>query len=87
MTRQTDILRAEIVEALREVGATVVSLYKVGGCPELLVGFRGTNYLLNVTTPTGHVAAIRWLWGETWTGQVVVVRSVDEALRAIGAIT
>lgn len=41
--------QAQIVRALRQVGATVLSLADMGdGCPDLLVGFRGFNILLEV---------------------------------------
>ncbi len=39
----------EIVAALRAAGATVEYLHAVGGgCPDLLVGYRGANYVLEV---------------------------------------
>ena len=39
--------QAEIVSALRQVGAEVQSLASVGqGVPDLLVGFRSRNFLL-----------------------------------------
>ncbi len=39
----------EIVAALRGVGASVQDLAAVGkGCPDLLVGYRGQNYVIEV---------------------------------------
>ena len=44
-----DANQTEIVKALRQVGASVQSLASTGkGCPDLLVGFRGVNWLLEV---------------------------------------
>ena len=41
-----DSNHAEIVAALRGIGAYVMSLASVGGgCPDLLVGFRGHTFL------------------------------------------
>ena len=87
---KADRNQREIMEALRQVGATVVSLHRVGqGVPDLLVGFRGQNYLIEVKNPQGRgrrltEAEARFM--ETWRGQVAVVASVEEALRVIGAI-
>ena len=87
--KRTDANQSAIMAVLREVGATVVDLSAVGkGCPDLLVGFRGVTYLLEVknvkgknkTTPDQDVF---YAW---WRGApVTIVRTADEALSAIGA--
>lgn len=82
----------QIVDALRGIGATVQSLATVGkGCPDLLVGYRGINLLLEIKDGSKPPSARRLTpdeeaWHATWRGPVAVVESVDEALRAIGAI-
>jgi hypothetical protein len=49
---RVDHNHAEIVRALRDVGATVESLAAIGsGCPDALVGFRGVNVLLEIKNP------------------------------------
>ena len=46
---RADSNQAEIVDALRKVGASVQPIHTVGGgVPDLLVGFRGQNYLFEV---------------------------------------
>ena len=87
--KKTDANQSAIVAVLREVGATVVDLSAVGrGVPDLLVGFRGVSYLLEVknvkgknrTTPDQDVF---YAW---WRGApAIIVRTADEALSAIGA--
>lgn len=82
----------EIVRALRAVGATVQSLAAVGkGCPDLLVGFRGQNYALEIKDGSKPPSARKLTpdekrWHDEWRGRVVVVESTDDALRVIGAI-
>ncbi len=84
-----DVNQPEIVQALRQVGATVLHLHQLGkGAPDLLVGFRGVVYLLEVKQP-GHADDLtpderefHVLWGKT----VNVVTTPEEALRVIGAI-
>ena len=73
---------AQIRAALERVGATVVP----DGPLDLLVGFRGANYLLEVKTATGKLRVKQEGFIRRWKGQVHVVRSVDEALAVIGAI-
>lgn len=78
----------EIVRVLRALGATVLSLAAVGhDAPDLLVGWRCINYLLEVKQPGEQPTDGQRLWHLTWNGRrVKVVTSPDEALRAIGAV-
>jgi hypothetical protein len=81
--------QAQIVRALRQVGATVLSLADMGeGCPDLLVGFRGFNLLLEVKDGNSSPSDQRLTedqkrWHAIWSGQVCVVRSAEEAVKAI----
>lgn len=93
---KVDENQPEIVEALRAVGATVTPLHTVGGgVPDLLCGFRGVTYLLEVKVPVGKrdpkpakTTEDQDRWFSVWRGdRVRIVTSVDQALRAIGAIT
>jgi len=93
MTRRyaakVDRNQAEIVAALRGAGATVQPLHAVGkGCPDLLVGFRGRNILLEVKdwkaaksdrVLTSHQEE----WHGGWKGQVAQVETVDAALAVV----
>lgn len=81
-----DINEAQIVAALRAIGASVQHL-SAPGVPDLLVGFRGANMLLEVKRTKGKLTAPEAEWHNEWRGQVAIVRSVDDALRLIGAIT
>ena len=90
--RRVDDNQAEIVQALRASGASVQHLYAVGhGCPDLLVARAGVNYLLEVkdcrkSPSERRLTPDEAAWHQAWNGSVMVVSSVDEALRAIGAI-
>lgn len=81
-----DANQPEIVKALRRCGAHVVDLHAIGGgCPDLLVGFRGVNYLIEIKTLVGKVRTGQADFQATWPGgRVVIVRSIVEALVAIG---
>jgi hypothetical protein len=81
--------QAQIVRALRQVGATVLSLADMGdGCPDLLVGLRGWNYLLEIKDGNASPSEQRLTedqerWHKIWAGQVCIVRSPEEAIKAI----
>lgn len=86
---KVDANQTEIVQALRQIGATVQSLAAVGnGCPDLLVGFRGKNWLLEIKDgnkpPSAQALTPHQVeWHRVWAGHVVVVNSVDSAIAAI----
>lgn len=76
----------EIIEALEGVGATVVQNPVGKGQPDLIVGYMGVTYLLEVKMPGNKLnpKQVKWHWN--WSGQVDVVTTPDEALAAIGAL-
>lgn len=84
---KVDANQAEIVAALRGVGASVQSLAPVGnGCVDLLVGFRKANYLLEVKGDKGKLTDEQVEWHRQWQGEAHIVRTVDDALIAIDAM-
>ena len=78
-----------IVGALARVGASPRSLASLGdGCPDLLVGFRGKTYLMEVKSESGTLTQDQTEWIAGWHGgKVHLVRSVDDALAVIGVLT
>lgn len=92
MAKRVDGNQRLIVAALRDIGASVQHLHTQGhGCPDVLVGFRGTNFLLEIKdsakpASARHLTVYESQWHQAWQGQVAVVNDVDEALAAIGAL-
>ena len=92
---------ADIVQVLRSVGASVTRINEAGA-PDLLVGFRGVTYCLECKTPKrkdgkgqsnaskggrGELTAAQVEWWRSWRGgPAVVVRSMTDALQAVGAM-
>lgn len=93
MKERVDNNHGEIVNGLRAIGATVRSTAGVAdGFPDLTVGWRGVNYLLEVKDGAKPPSKRKLTPDEqkfhaTWRGQVCVVESLDDALRTIGALT
>lgn len=89
-----------IVQALEGAGAYVTRL-DGDGVPDLLVGYKGRSFLLEVKLPLGprggvhhhgregsrgDLTAAQVKWWDAWPGEpAIVVRSAAEALAAIGA--
>lgn len=78
---KTDENQVRIVETLRKVGATVQVLSAVGkGCPDLLIGWRGKNLLIEVKSKRGKFTPEQVEWWAEWRGQKQVIRSCLEAI-------
>lgn len=83
---KVDANQAEIVAALRAIGATVTSLATVGnGCPDIVVGYRGINLLYEIKDGRKPKSARALTekekaWHAAWAGQACIVESVDEAI-------
>lgn len=84
--RRTDANQAEIVAALRKVGCYVMDLSHVGrGCPDLLVSDRQKIlHVMEIKTAKGKLNKRQQEWHAQWQGPCHVVRSVAEALAAVG---
>jgi len=84
-----DTNHKEIVKALREVGATVVSLASMKhGCPDLMVGYQNETILMEIKkdkkakfTPDQIEFMGKWKGGP-----ISRVDSVEAAIRALGVI-
>ena len=83
---RVDANQPAIVAALRGIGASVLHLHQLKNCCDLLVGYRGRTFLMEVKDPsqpeskrqlTPGEAAFR----ESWRGSPYhVIHSFDEAL-------
>jgi Holliday junction resolvase len=87
--RRTDANQAEIVKTLRQAGADVYDLSKVGkGIPDLLVTFNGETILMEVKRDAkAKFTAEQLKFIANWKGGPLSrVDSPESALRVIGLI-
>ena len=86
---KVDANQNAIVAALREARCGVLSLASLGGgVPDTLVWSPYTrSYAVHeVKGPDGELTPDQVTFHAAWPGPIVIVRSVDEALAAVGAL-
>jgi len=86
-TSRVDANQAEVVEALRKVGWSVALTHEVGkGFPDLVVAKDGYTLLVEVKNgEAGKLTRQQVEFMSNWTGDVVVVRSAEDAILAVTA--
>ena len=79
--KRADTNQAAIVLELRKLGYSVQMLHTVGGgCPDIVVGHDGKNYLFEIKSRGGKLTQDEAIFFEVWHGQVNVIYSVEDAL-------
>lgn len=85
--RKVDANQPEIIAALEKIGASV---FPMGKPLDLLVGYQGVTHILEVKNADGKnkLEPDQETFIAEWRGRPpVIVRTVDDALEAIGALS
>jgi hypothetical protein len=83
---RVDANQSEIVAALRKIGASVTPTHQVGnGFVDLVCGFRGKNYLLELKDGSKPPSARKLtddeaVWFGMWKGEAHVVETTEQAI-------
>lgn len=86
---RVDANQKEIVEILRQLGATVFILSSIGkGLPDLLVGFRGKNFLFEIkdgSKPKSQkkLTKAQEVFFDVWKGIVFKAENADEIIKIL----
>jgi hypothetical protein len=89
---RVDANQALIVQALRAIGASVLHLHQLKNCFDLLVGYRGRTFLVEVKDPSQPPSKRQLTPGEAkfrdeWRGSTYhIVHTADEAIRIITSL-
>ena len=81
-----DVNQPALVANIRALGWTVQHLHSLGqGCPDILVGGKGKNYLFEIKNPEydGKLTADEQEWHNIWRGQVAVVETIEDILEVV----
>ncbi len=85
--KRVDQNHKEVVRALDAIGCSVLSLADKGhGCPDLLVGYRGSNYLIEVKNGRGELTDDQVKFFSKWKGQISVIRGIDGVLNFLNSL-
>jgi hypothetical protein len=94
MPKRIDFNQREIVTGMRSNGLSVQHLHEVGkGCPDLLIGFNGINYLVEIKDGSKPLSKQKLTEAQVrfhseWKGKISIIKSLkdlDEFLILIGA--
>lgn len=80
---RVDQSQKDIIAALEQMGATVEVIRSLkAGCPDLLVGYWGINFLVECKTPkTGRLSDAQKEWATRWRGDPPkVLKTVDDTI-------
>ena len=77
--KRRDANEPAIIQALEAIGCTVLRLDH----PDMVVGYRGQNYLLECKIAKGALKPSQILLRDNWRGQFAIVRSPEEAIKAV----
>jgi hypothetical protein len=86
---KVDENQKEIVKALRHMGCSIQHLHSVGkGCPDLLVGYKGFNILIEVKDGSKPPSSQKLtpdqvIWHRDWRGAVEVANSPEQAILVV----
>lgn len=93
MPRRTDANQTQIVDALRQMGATVFVTSSIGrGFPDIVMSYKGTNYLIEIKDGAKPKSQQKLTKAEEefhdkWQSTVQIMRSVDEAVDFISKLS
>lgn len=82
--RRRDAIEPAIVEALKALGATVIQLSGRAPVPDLLVGFRGQWFPMEVKSgASAKLTTAQLAAAGNGQQQPIIVRSVEDAIAAV----
>jgi len=90
--KRIDSNQNDIVKILRKLGASVQILSNVGkGCPDLLIGLNGNNYLIEVKdgekSPSQQkLTDCEQSFFYSWKGQACIINSMQSAIDFIASL-
>jgi hypothetical protein len=73
--RRVDSDQRAVIARLEEMGFSVLNLSAVGrGCPDLLVGKDGRNFLLEIKSENGTLTPAQVEFHENWLGHCEIIK-------------
>ncbi len=92
MAQRVDQNQEAIVQALRDIGASVYDTHSLGnGFPDIVVGLAGVNYLFEIKNPDRDLSRRSLTLHEErfrlgWSGQVETIETWHDAFKIMGVV-
>lgn len=81
---RADRNQKQILGFLQQIGASYQLLHTVGGgCPDLMVGIKGRNYLFEIKDGKNKLNARQRIWFAAWQGSAHVVYDVYDVMEIL----
>jgi hypothetical protein len=62
----------------------VFDLHTIGkGCPDILVGYHGKNYLMEIKSADGRLTPDEQKFHNEWRGIIYTVRTIEQAIQIL----
>ena len=91
--KKVDDNQKALVRQMRQIpGLTVAHTHTIGqGFPDVVIAFRGINYLLEIKDPSKPPSARKLTpdeiaFHQNWTGQIATVMTIDDVLNLINPL-
>ena len=85
MRHRKDDNHFRIVEYLRTLpGISIKNVSQCDGFVDLVVGWRGINYLWEIKSAKGKLSKEQKQFHLLWSGTITVIRTIEDVNRALG---
>jgi hypothetical protein len=75
-----------IVERLRKIGATVLHIHTIKNAADILVGYRGRNFLFEIkATEKDNLTKGEEEFQRNWVGQVSTITCIEQAIEIMSS--
>jgi hypothetical protein len=81
--QKPDSNQPEIVAGLEKMGCSVYDAHRVGEIPDIIVGYRGWNTLMEIKILGAKLKQSQKDWHRDWRGHSCVVHSLEEAIEVV----
>ena len=86
--KRVDENQKAILDDLKRLHINYFVASDVGaGFPDIVIGFRGINWFIEIKTETGKQTKSQIKFEKEWQGQYAICRSTEQVLEVIGAKT
>ena len=85
MTHRADTNQFEIIGYIQTIpGVSYKITSQTDNFVDLVVGWRGVNYLWEIKTLKGKLSKSQKQFHQSWSGTITVIRTIDDVNRALG---